>query len=447
MIAGRDSALSTWRKVYTLYRIGGKGGEAEKEAQAREQYYLFRSNAEQALELVVRHRIQAPLPDGTGRHRRPAHPAQGRAHHRQGGLRLVRGAQRRFGAERRVAAAKMERQAARDGIDRRQELPPAEARFRCPISLARPGQRLVPRDAAIRATDFTQPNSNAYESLTNGQFQEWQLGFQLNMPLGFRREMAGVRNAQLALARERAILQEAELELSHQLAWAIRDLEKNYVLSQTEFNRRIAAQREVEAVTAAYETDTVTIDRVLEAQRALAQAESDFYQSLVDYNKAIAQVHFRKGSLLEYNGVYLAEGPWPGKAYFDARRRARARDAATYLDYGFTQPRVISRGPIQQNVGGGAVPGRSDGGSRSGPEPDAKHRTAGIGADARGQPGPTERRAGRAADLEGGNQGHTTVKRGGSRTATPASGQVRWRPGDCGKGNNVNLGESSDCYN
>ena len=49
VIAGRDSALSTWRKVYTLYRIGGKGGEAEKEAQAREQYYFFRSNAETAL--------------------------------------------------------------------------------------------------------------------------------------------------------------------------------------------------------------------------------------------------------------------------------------------------------------------------------------------------------------------------------------------------------------
>ena len=116
--------------------------------------------------------------------------------------------------------------------------------------------------------DFTQPDSNAYSSLTSGQFQEWQVGFQLNMPLGFRREMAGVRNAQLALTKERAKLQEGELELSHQLAFAIRDLETNYVLSQTNFNRRIAAQREVEAVTAAYETDTVTIDRVLEAQQA-----------------------------------------------------------------------------------------------------------------------------------------------------------------------------------
>jgi len=27
---------------------------------------------------------------------------------------------------------------------------------------------------------------NAYEDLTSGDFQEWQLGFELNMPIGFR---------------------------------------------------------------------------------------------------------------------------------------------------------------------------------------------------------------------------------------------------------------------
>ena len=60
------------------------------------------------------------------------------------------------------------------------------------------------------------------------------------------------------------------------------------------------------------------------------------------------RMHFRKGSLLEYNGVYLAEGPWPGKAKFDALRRARQRDASTFLDYGFNRPGVISQGPHAQ---------------------------------------------------------------------------------------------------
>ena len=48
-VQGRDSALQTWQKIYSLYIEGAKGGEASAEAQAREQYFLFRSTAEQAL--------------------------------------------------------------------------------------------------------------------------------------------------------------------------------------------------------------------------------------------------------------------------------------------------------------------------------------------------------------------------------------------------------------
>ncbi|MFW5692769.1 MAG: TolC family protein, partial [Thermoguttaceae bacterium] len=204
-------------------------------------------------------------------------------------------------------------------------------------------------------SDFQDPASNAYAVMTGGNFQEWQLGVEFSMPLGFRREMAGVRNAQLILARERAKLQEMELELSHQLSHYIREMESQYVLTQTNWNRRAAAQRQVQAVAEAYDTGTVTIDVLLEAQRRLAVAESDFFRAVVDYNTAITQVHKRKGSLLEYNGVYLAEGPWPAKAYFDAHRRARERDAGMYLDYGFTRPKVISRGPVAQGAGEASV--------------------------------------------------------------------------------------------
>jgi hypothetical protein len=144
------------------------------------------------------------------------------------------------------------------------------------------------------------------------------------------------------------VLQDQELELSHQLADDIRNLDTNYTLTQTNFNRRVAAEKQVEAVQSAYEAGTVTLDLLLEAQRRRADAEAAYYRVLVDYNKSIMFLHFRKGSLLEYNGVYLAEGPWPAKAYFDATRRARARDAAMYLDYGYTRPAVISQGPFEQ---------------------------------------------------------------------------------------------------
>ncbi len=49
-VQGRDSALQTWQKINAMYVEGvSPGGEASAEAQAREQYFLFRSTAEQAL--------------------------------------------------------------------------------------------------------------------------------------------------------------------------------------------------------------------------------------------------------------------------------------------------------------------------------------------------------------------------------------------------------------
>lgn len=368
VIAGRDSALSTWRKIYTLYRIGGKGGEAEKEAQAREQYYLFRSTAEQSLnglysaESKLRYLLGLAATDG--RLIRPKdEPTTAKVVFdwydvlNEGLARSVELREQKWIVKRR----ELELIAAKNFL-----LPKLD--FVAQYKWLGLGDQIDGPNSWNSATNAGE-DTNAYRTLTHGSYQEWQTGLQLNMPLGFRRELAGVRNAQLYLARERTKLQEGELELSHQLAYAIRDQEKNHVLSQTDFNRRIAAQREVEAVAAAYETDTVTLDVLLKAQQNLAQAESDYFRALVDYNKSISQVHFRKGSLLEYNGVYLAEGPWPAKAYFDANRLARSRDASTYLDYGFTQPRVMSRGPIEQHAGGGSLFEGSEMDATPGPTP------------------------------------------------------------------------------
>ncbi len=348
VVAGRDSALTTWRRIHALYKIGARGGEAEKEAQAREQYFQFRNAVEQALHRLYsgesKLRYMLGLAAADGRLIRPTNEptsakvvfdwqeALGEALTRNAELR-----EQKWVLKRR----EMELIASKNFLMPRLD---AVGRYRW-LGL---GNDLINSDGS---SNFLDADSSAYASMTGGRFQEWQLGLEFNMPLGFRREMAGVRNAQMILARERARLQEMELELSHQLSHYIREMESQYVLTQTNWNRRAAAQRQVQAVTEAYDTGTVTIDVLLEAQRRLAVAESDFFRSVVDYNTAIMQVHKRKGSLLEHSGVYLTEGPWPAKAYFDAHRRARERDAGMYLDYGFTRPSVVSRGAIQQSVG------------------------------------------------------------------------------------------------
>jgi outer membrane protein TolC len=350
--AGRDSALATWRKIETLYRVGGRGGELDREAQARAQYYLFQSSVETSLNALYaaesKLRYLMGLASTDGRLIRPKdEPTTAKVTFdwndvkAEGLVRSVELRQQKWIVKRR----ELELIASKNFL-----LPQLDAvgQYRW-LGM---GNNLFEMSDGTGG-DFTKDGSDAYHSLTSGQFQDWQAGFQLSMPLGYRKEHAGVRNAQLNVAKERAKLTEGELELTNQLAAAIRDLETTYVLTQTNWNRRIATQRQVEAVEQAYLTDTVAIDVLLKAQQERAQAESDYFRTLVNYNKSISMVHFRKGSLLEYNGVYLAEGPWPGKAYFDARRRARARGASTHFDYGFTQPRVISRGPYEQHAGAG----------------------------------------------------------------------------------------------
>lgn len=364
-IEGRDSALETWREVRAKYDTGGKGGSAQEEAQAREQYFTFRSAAEQALsnlyktETLLRYIMGLGPTDG--RLIRPSdEPTTAKVDfdwyeiHCESLARSVELRKQRW----RIKQREMELIAAKNWL-----LPQLDlvGRYRWrgmgDDLLNSSGNPDFDLAGDTAETAFRKRFDNAYTNMFDGDFQEWQLGFEFSLPFGFRREMAGVRNAQIKLARDRAVLQEQELELCHSLSDAIRNLEQQYAVAQSNYNRLAAAKREVEAVQAAYETGTFTLDLVLDAQRRRAEAERDYYRALVDYNLAVTQVHFRKGSLLEYNGVYLAEGPWPQKAYFDAHRRARQRDASYYLDYGSSRPQVVSRGPYAQHAGAATGPG------------------------------------------------------------------------------------------
>ena len=201
--------------------------------------------------------------------------------------------------------------------------------------------------------NFGDPGATALDVLTEGDFQEYSLGFLFRPPaFGARAELNGIRNSELNLQRERARLEDMELNVSHLLSRSLREMDSQYALSESHFNRLKASASEVRSAVALYEGGKTTLDLLLDAQRRRSDAELAYYQSLVGYMKQIAHVHYRKGSYLEYNNIQLAEGPWPDKAYWDALGHARRRDASYYLDYGTTRPSVVSRGPSIQDQSG-----------------------------------------------------------------------------------------------
>jgi hypothetical protein len=175
------------------------------------------------------------------------------------------------------------------------------------------------------------------------------------MPIGFRRAHVAMRNAELLLARERAILRDQQREIMHEVADAVSELDRAYAVLQTSYNRLDASRTQVGAVLAAYEADKATLDLLLEAQRRVSDAETDYYLSRSRYSLALKNVHFVKGTLLEYDGVFLAEGPWPGEAYIDAAKREHSRSVPRPLNYASSQSPVVSRGAYDQFGGAAGV--------------------------------------------------------------------------------------------
>lgn len=343
---GRDSAQVTWKIVYEKWK--GDVAPIQEEAQAREQYFAFRAAVETALqqlyETETKLRYLMGIAATDGRLIRPIdEPTMARVDFDWCAIRtetLVRSPELRS-LKWAVKQRELELVSAKNQL-----LPQLDvgAIYRW---VGR-GNELA--NANGNRPAFPQAGSTALEELTGGNYQEFSALLNFQFPIGFRSALAGVRNAQLQLARDKARLEDSELNTIHLLTTAIRSLDASYVQTQTHFNRWSAAEKEVESAEALYQGGKTTLDLVLDAQRRRADAQAAFYNALIAYNKAVAEVHFRKGSLLEFNNIHLAEGPWPMKGYWDALARARERDASYYLDYGCTRPDVVSQGPAQQGV-------------------------------------------------------------------------------------------------
>ena len=366
-IAARDAALETWRRIRALYEANRRGGEAEKEAQAREQYFRFEEEVQDALTGRIIDGTQTDNGSRAGTFR-----GVGGVQVAERRLRLLMGMPITDGRlirpldEPTVVPIQFDwDQVVSDALSKRAEL--RQQRWRIKLrQLELKGNRnfLLPRldvvgryrwrgmgQELINPT-WGQPRfDNAYQTLMSGDFQEWQLGVELTVPIGHRRAHVAVRNSQLSLAREQALLKEQQRVVLHDLSNGIAEVERAEAVVRTTYNRRVAAAQQLAAVQAAYDADKAPLDQVLDAQRRRADAESRHHRARVEHALAIKNVHYDKGTLLAYYQIYMAEGAWPKAAYHDAAER-RALQVRPCIDYRLHKPLTVS-----SNVQHTAMPG------------------------------------------------------------------------------------------
>jgi outer membrane protein TolC len=192
-------------------------------------------------------------------------------------------------------------------------------------------------------------NGSAFQDLWGGSLQGWRMGIEYTAALGRRQEHAAVRAAELALARDRAVLRNQELAISNELSSQFGEMERAFAVTQDNFNRAIAERQRLEKALAKYDAGAEILEFVLQAQQNTAIADSDFYDNLVAYNLAVGGMHVSRGTYLNYMGVRLSEGPWSPDAYRSYQKEFRRFEPR--LDYCMMRPVAFSNGVHPQVVG------------------------------------------------------------------------------------------------
>ena len=327
-VSARNASLQTWRQAQIKAEQGLEGGGAADVAQAEEAYLQGYLRADNALGELYRTEMQLRrvlnLPVNDGRVIRPCDEPTTAEYLPDWEVSLVEGI---------VERPELRRQ--------KWTIKSIELQLDAARSLTRPRLDFVSSyqvngfgDQLFGENDDDERNTeqgldSAYETLSQGDQTSWTLGFELSVPIGLRRAHTQVRNLELRLARARIGLDNQEHEISHEIAAAFQTLDRSYAAARTAFNVLRVARERVQAVSVEYDqAGRVPLDVLVRAQLALAQAEVAYHQNVVEYNRAIMDVQYRKGTILSEYNIKLAEGPWVPEAYKDALRRAWARSFA-----------------------------------------------------------------------------------------------------------------------
>ena len=180
---------------------------------------------------------------------------------------------------------------------------------------------------------------NAFRSLASNQFNSYQLGLRLDMPLGFRDANSLVRQAQLNLKRYALQVLDTERKVGIDVAQRYRQIDESSELIVSTREERISTAKRVEndvelyqkGVTGAGEAAASFVLNLLLAQQQLATATAAEYRAIADYNNALAALEHSKGTIQQYNNVSVADGPLPAHVQKKAADHFAATEAALKL--------------------------------------------------------------------------------------------------------------------
>ncbi len=342
----RDMALEVYEAFKVRAANGDPGFEEFRLDQLREQYYRFENDVQTALSgrLIDGTRTNNGSTGGTFRNSTGVYLAERR-------LRLLLGIPATDGRLIRpeddpcLAETSLDWDLVRtEALQRRPELMKQRLKIkRSELELTASKNFLLPKLDAVGRYRFRgfghgmfdgnagDLYSSAFGNLGSGDFQEWQLGVEMSVPIGYRQAYAAVSNAEFILARDRALLREQERQIVHNAGNAYAELTRTFEATRTTYDRRAAAEKYLEGLAQTRNLDRgesrLLLEQLLESQRRFAEADSQYNAAVVEYQLAIKNVNIEKGTLLDFYNMLPVDGTLTEKSDRKASTAIAAKDS------------------------------------------------------------------------------------------------------------------------
>ena len=154
----------------------------------------------------------------------------------------------------------------------------------------------------------TSSREDAFDNVDDGDFIDYLLGAQFEMPIGNRQAEGLYRQRQLERRATALVYQRQAQDVVLEVKNALRNVQTSYeLIGATRAARRAAADSlraiEVQEASGVALTPQFLINQKLSTQERLANAEVQEAQALTDYHNAIAALYQSTGTLLERNNI------------------------------------------------------------------------------------------------------------------------------------------------
>lgn len=140
-----------------------------------------------------------------------------------------------------------------------------------------------------------------------GDNSSWTMGVNFSVPLSLRKSRAQVRNHELLIMKNRALIQQNLHLIEHQLATSVRNIDQNFLQYEAFRDARQAAKENLEVRVQRLFTGNENFLNFLQGVTDWGNAVASEAQALTSYNTGLADLERQTGTILETHGIRFVE--------------------------------------------------------------------------------------------------------------------------------------------